>query len=141
MNADGTRSYISYERSHLIRIENKKDIEASSDPAFRGDARKHNPEELLLASLSSCHMLWYLHLCSQAGVVVLDYIDDAIGMMEEQENGSGKFVEVTLQPSVWVKESNMIAQAEALHAKANEFCFIANSVNFPVKHIPKTIVF
>lgn len=130
----GTADYRAYERSHTITVENKADIAMSSDPAFRGDKTKHNPEELLVASLSSCHMLWYLHLCADAGVIVTEYIDRASGTMEEAANGSGHFTEVTLRPVVTVAERSMVEKAEALHAKANEMCFIANSVNFPVRH-------
>jgi organic hydroperoxide reductase OsmC/OhrA len=136
----GTDSYSSYERSHEIIIENKMDILGSSDPAFRGDKTKHNPEELLLSSLSSCHMLWYLHLCAEEGIVVTDYIDTATGTMVETSNGGGKFTEVTLNPSVIVTDEQMVVKANALHKKANELCFIANSVNFPVKHHPTTSI-
>ncbi|MET3536020.1 OsmC family protein [Chryseobacterium limigenitum] len=136
----GTSNYRNYERSHTISIENKAVIEASSDPAFRGDKTKHNPEDLLLSSLSSCHMLWYLHFCSEAGIIVIDYTDSATGIMEETANGSGHFREVTLNPTVIITEESMIEKAKELHHKANEFCFIANSVNFPVKHIPIVLV-
>jgi organic hydroperoxide reductase OsmC/OhrA len=134
----GTSNYQAYEREHLISIENKNNIFGSSDPAFRGDNTKHNPEELLLASISSCHMLWYLHLCSEAGVVVIEYIDNATGVMKETEKGGGHFAEVTLYPTVTVSQSTMIERATELHGKANELCFIANSVNFPVYHKPTT---
>lgn len=130
----GTDHYRNYERSHQIMIENKSDIFASSDPAFRGDKTKHNPEELLVSSLSSCHMLWYLHLCSEAGVVVTDYLDNATGIMVETSNGGGQFAEVILNPIVTVAEQHMVSKANELHKKANELCFIANSVNFPVRH-------
>ncbi len=130
----GTDHYKNYERSHEIHIENKPAIAASSDAAFRGDKTKHNPEDLLLSSLSSCHMLWYLHLCSEAGVVVVDYIDNATGTMVETSNGGGHFTEVTLNPTVTVTESTMTERAKTLHKKANGLCFIANSVNFPVRH-------
>ena len=136
----GTDGYTGYERSHQISIENKPDILGSSDPAFRGDKTKHNPEDLLVSSLSSCHMLWYLHLCAEAGVVVIDYIDHATGIMTETEEGGGRFTEVTLNPIVTVLEESMIDLANDLHAKANELCFIANSVNFPVYHKPTTIL-
>ena len=135
-NGTGTDNYKSYERSHKIIIENKSDILCSSDPAFRGDKTKHNPEELLLSVVSSCHMLWYLHLCSEAGVVVLDYTDSATGIMDENPNGSGRFTKVTLNPVVTVTENTMVDKANELHKKANELCFIANSVNFPVTHHP-----
>lgn len=136
----GTNNYRSYERSHTITIDGKQDISASSDPVFRGDKTKHNPEDLLLSSLSACHMLWYLHLCSEAGVIVTDYADNAMGTMTETANGGGHFTEVTLHPTVTVKEPSMIDKANELHKKANELCFIANSVNFPVHHQPTCIV-
>lgn len=132
----GTSGYRDYERSHTISAENKPNIEGSSDPSFRGDTMKYNPEEIFLSSLSSCHMLWYLHFCSEAGIIVIDYTDEATGIMAEVSNGSGHFTEVTLHPTVIVAEKSMIETAEQLHYKANEYCFIANSVNFPVKHIP-----
>ncbi len=135
-NGTGTDNYRNYERSHEISIEHKLTLSGSSDPAFRGDKTKHNPEDLLLSSLSSCHMLWYLHLCSEAGVIVTDYIDNATGILLETSTGGGQFTEVTLHPIVTVAEPNMLDKANELHKKANERCFIANSVNFPVKHIP-----
>ncbi len=136
----GTDNYRNYERSHTISVENKPIIEGSSDPAFRGDKTKHNPEDMLLSSLSSCHMLWYLHFCSVEGVIVTAYTDNATGIMVEETNGSGHFSEVTLNPTVTVSDENMIEKAKELHHKANEFCFIAKSVNFPVKHIPVVLV-
>lgn len=135
-NGTGTDNYRNYERSHQIISENKSIILGSSDPAFRGDKTKHNPEDLLVASISSCHMLWYLHLCAEAGVVVLDYIDNAIGIMIEKSNGGGQFTEVILNPTVVVTENSMSDRAKELHRKANELCFIANSVNFPIHHNP-----
>lgn len=132
----GTGNYKSYERSHVISVNGKMDILGSSDPAFRGDNGKHNPEELLVASLSACHMLWYLHLCSDAGVIVTGYWDEAHGTMAETDQGGGKFIEVTLNPIVTVLDPSMMDQANELHKKANELCFIANSVNFPVRHHP-----
>ncbi len=130
----GTSAYRAYERSHTISIDGKADIAASSDPGFRGDKTKHNPEEFLLAAISSCHMLSYLHLCAVAGVVVTDYVDHATGTMVETPNGSGHFTSVTLNPVVTVAEISMTTKANELHEKANELCFIANSVNFPVGH-------
>jgi organic hydroperoxide reductase OsmC/OhrA len=125
-----------YERDHTISAENKIAVSCSSDPAFRGNKSKYNPEELLVASVASCHMLWYLHVCANAGVVVVDYKDNATGTMQETDNGSGSFKEITLHPEVVVKDASMIEKANSLHAKANEYCFIANSVNFPIHHKP-----
>jgi len=133
----GTDDYKNYERSYDIAIENKADILGSADPQFRGDNTKHNPEELLVSSLSACHMLWYLHLCSESGIIVVDYTDNATGVMAEASNRGGHFTEVTLNPIVTVTEKVMIEKAEELHRKANELCFIANSVNFPIFHNPK----
>lgn len=132
----GTSSYKAFERSHTIIVNNKVELLGSSDPAFRGDRTKHNPEELLVASLSSCHLLWYLHLCAEAGIIVVDYVDNATGIMMETSNGGGHFTEVTLNPIVIVTENSMVEKANELHKKANELCFIANSVNFPVHHKP-----
>jgi len=134
----GTSSYRDFERAHEIAVEGKSVIPASSDPAFRGDKTRYNPEELFLASISSCHMLWYLHLCSEAGVVVIDYVDNATGIMLEEANGSGRFTAVTLYPQVTVTANSMIEKANELHHKANEYCFIANSCNFPIHHCPIT---
>jgi len=132
----GTIDYRAYDRSHIVSVENKADISCSSDPAFRGDNSKHNPEELFVASISTCHMLWYLHLCADAGVVVIDYTDNAEGLMKETANGGGHFEEVVLNPIVIVSDHSMIDKAIELHHKANELCFIANSCNFPIHHKP-----
>ncbi len=133
---DGTSGYRSYERSHSILIDGKIEIPASSDPAFRGDKTKHNPEELLVAALSSCHMLSFLYECAKGGVVVTDYVDHATGTMVETPDGGGHFTEVTLNPIVTVTENSMVDVANQLHKKASELCFIANSVKFPVHHKP-----
>ena len=132
----GTDTYRSYERSYSILGEGKIEIAGSSDPHFRGDKTKYNPEDLLLASLSSCHMLTYLHLCAEAGVKVLDYYDHATGTMTENENGGGQFTGVMLNPVVIVADEQMIEKAIELHKPANKSCFISNSVNFKVSHNP-----
>jgi len=134
----GTAGYREYQRSHIIDVEGKPEIPASSDPSFRGDKTRYNPEELLLSSVSSCHMLWYLHLCSVNGVIVVEYIDQATGVMIEAADGSGYFKEVTLYPKVIVSDESMIEKANELHHEANKMCFIANSVNFPILHSPTT---
>ena len=135
-NGKGTTGYRDYERSYTIAIENKINLNGSSDPAFRGDKNRHNPEDLLLASLSSCHMLSYLHVCVMHNITVTAYTDHAKGTMSELSGGSGHFTEVLLQPIVTVKELSMIQKAIELHHKAHELCFIANSVNFPVRTVP-----
>lgn len=129
----GTKGYREYSRSHEIASEGKPVVPCSSDPAFRGERSRYNPEELLVASLSSCHMLWYLHLCSDAGVVVTSYKDRARGKMLETADGGGHFVEVVLCPEITLQAGSDAAVAESLHEKAHHFCFIANSVNFPVR--------
>lgn len=136
---EGTSSYKAYHRDHVLSAAGKPELQASSDPSFRGNPQRYNPEELLVASLSSCHMLWYLHLCSVNGVVVVEYEDAAEGLMEEIDDGSGRFLAVTLRPVVTVTSPAMAEKARALHHEANKYCFIANSVNFPVRHEP-TIV-
>jgi organic hydroperoxide reductase OsmC/OhrA len=113
----------------------KPEIPASSDPSFRGNNTRYNPEEMLVASLSSCHMLWYLHVCSEAGVAVTAYSDHATGIMEEEGN-AGAFVSVTLHPVVTVLKKEMIEKATALHDEAHALCYIARSVNFEVHHSP-----
>ncbi|GGH57881.1 organic hydroperoxide reductase OsmC/OhrA [Filimonas zeae] len=133
----GTSNYKAYDRSHTIQAAGKVAIPGSSDPAFMGDVTRYNPEEMLVASLSACHMLWYLHLCAEAGVVVTAYSDAATGNMEETTNGGGRFTQVTLHPVVTVAEEAMVNKANALHTRANELCFIANSCNFPVHHAPE----
>lgn len=130
----GISNYRTYSRSHSIIVANKPEILGSSDPAFLGDKTKHNPEDLLIASISSCHMLWYLNLCSEAGIIVIDYVDNATGIMNVVSEGGGHFAEVTLNPIVTVAEISMTEKANEIHKKANELCFIANSVNFPVYH-------
>lgn len=136
---NGTLNYKSYNRNHNIMAEGKYvGINGSSDPSFLGDQTRYNPEELFLSSLSACHMLWYLHLCSVHKIIVTDYLDKATGIMEETKNGSGKFTEVTLNPQVKITDLNMIAKANELHEEANKMCFIANSCNFEIKHKPDT---
>ncbi len=135
-NGEGTRTYESYRRDHEIRVAGKPLIAASSDPSFRGDKTRYNPEELLVASLSSCHMLWYLHLCAVNRITVLEYRDTAEGVMRENQDGSGEFVRVTLHPQVRISEDGKQQQAAALHHKAHALCFISRSVNFPVEVSP-----
>jgi len=130
----GTESYRGYERAHMMSVEGKPVILCSSDPSFRGDRSKYNPEEMFLASLSSCHMLWFLHFCSDAGVIVQEYSDSATGTMLESDDGNGRFKEVVLHPNVKVSENWMLEKINSLHDNAHHFCFISNSCNFPVKH-------
>ncbi len=135
-NGTGTSGYTAYERSHVISIDNKPDILASSDTPFRGDSTRHNPEDMLLAALSSCHMLWYLHLCADTGIIVTDYVDNATGTLVVTPGSGGHFSEVILHPVVTITDNTKISVANELHEKAHQCCFIANSVNFPVRHEP-----
>ena len=137
---EGTKDYRAYERSHTISVENKVTIAASADPSFRGDKTKHNPEELFVASISTCHLLWYLHLCSDAGIVITEYTDRATGTMTETADGGGRFTEVVLHPAVTIIDEAMLEAATALHHRANKLCYIANSCNFPILHKPIIIV-
>ena len=132
----GTKDYRAYDRDYEIEVPEKPVIYGSSDPAFRGNKTKYNPEELLVASLSSCHMLWYLHLCAEEGIVVIDYSDRATGKMSETKDGSGRFTEVILQPEVIISAESSLEKAQQLHNEAHKFCFIANSVDFPVLSQP-----
>jgi organic hydroperoxide reductase OsmC/OhrA len=144
----GTAGYELYDRNHKVTVgkadrgqesggrEAPQPISGSSDPAFRGDPGRWNPEQLLTASLAQCHMLWYLHLCAVAGVVVTGYRDHAVATMTEDPEGGGRFTEVVLRPHVTVSSPDMIEKANGLHRDAHEKCFIARSVNFPVRHEP-----
>lgn len=134
----GTREYRGYERAHEYIVEGKPTIPGSSDPAFRGDGTRWNPEELLVMSLSSCHMLWYLHLCATHNVSVIDYVDDAVGTMVETADTGGHFTDVVLRPRVTIEAGGDLALAESLHDRAHHLCFVANSVKFPVRCEPAT---
>ncbi|PXY31211.1 OsmC family protein [Prauserella muralis] len=136
----GTSGYRDFSRDHEVTAGGKPVLSGTADPAFRGDPARWNPEELLVASLSQCHMLWYLALCAQAGVVVTGYVDEAGGTMIEHADGGGEFREVVLRPVVTVAAREMVAKASELHTLAHEKCFIARSVNFPVKHEPRIVV-
>ena len=130
----GTAHYKAYDRAHAVQVAQKPVIQLSFDPSFLGDPSKYNPEELFLAALSSCHMLWYLHLCASNGVIVLEYQDKGTGTMLELADGSGSFIEVILYPEVVVTTTEMIGLAQELHQEAHKKCFIANSCNFPLLH-------
>ncbi|MBC7523974.1 MAG: OsmC family protein [Flavobacterium sp.] len=128
----GTSNYKDFDRSYSIQIKKKAHVLGSAHPQFRGDKTKHNPQELLLASVSSCHMLWYLHLCAEEKIVVTDYVDNATAILEETKDGNGKFSSIILNPTIMVSEKGIIENATALYKKANEFCFVANSLNIKV---------
>lgn len=131
---ESTKSYRSYERNYTVSVDGKAEIKGSSDPAFLGNPELHNPEDLLLASVSSCHLLWYLHSCSAHKILVLEYVDFAEGTMKtEVEN----LLKSYLNLKFWLQKKDMLEKAIQLHQKANEYCFIANSLNFKVKHEPE----
>ncbi len=135
----GTNGYRNYSRDHMIHIDGKPPIAGSSDPTFHGDASRHNPEDMLVSALSTCHMLSYLHMATMAGVVVTAYRDAAEGVMVTEGNG-GRFSEVVLRPVVTISAASDPRQAEAAHDDAHHACFIANSVNFPVRCEPRIVV-
>lgn len=132
----GTSGYRDYDRTVTVAIDGKPELMASADKPFRGDPARWNPEDLLLAALSECHLLSYLHACVTAGVVVVEYEDEASGVMVEDGRGGGSFREVVLRPRVVVADASMVDAATHAHEVANGWCFIANSVSFPVRHEP-----
>ena len=136
----GTSGYKAYGRDHDVTAASVPPLAGSSDRAFHGDRDRWNPELLLTAALSQCHLLSYLHVCAEAGVVVTGYTDDAVGTMAETAGGGGHFTEVVLRPRVTVSEAGMTEAALRLHAEASARCFIAASVNFPVRHEPEVTV-
>ena len=135
----GTSAYRAYSRDHVIHAGDKPEIAGSSDPSFRGDPGRWNPEELLVASLSACHKLWYLGLCAGAGIVVTGYEDRAEGWMVEEAGGAGQFTRVLLHPRVTLAPGSDLEKAAHLHHTAHEMCFIARSVNFPVEAQPEFV--
>ncbi|WP_354642781.1 OsmC family protein [Kitasatospora camelliae] len=135
----GTSHYRAYSRAHDVDAEGLPTILGSADPTFRGDRTRWNPEQLLLAALAQCHMLSYLHFCAVNGVEVTSYVDEAVGTMEQEGNG-GHFTEAVLRPRITVTDAAMLAKALELHHPASEACFIASSVNFPVRHEPTVTV-
>lgn len=132
----GTSGHRDYSRDVELEVAGKPIVLASSDKPFRGDPQRWNPEDLLVAALSECHLLAYLHACVTAGVVVVDYRDDASGVMVEDGRGGGAFTEVVLRPQVTVADASMTDAATRAHDQAHDWCFIANSVSFPVRHEP-----
>jgi organic hydroperoxide reductase OsmC/OhrA len=135
----GTGTYQGYGREHEVRVAGKPVIAGSSDAAFRGDDSRHNPEDMLVAALSSCHMLWYLHLAAVAGVVVTAYVDSAVGMLVDH-GSDGRFTEVMLRPVVTITAASDPSRAAGVHEDAHHACFIANSVNFPVRCEPRIVI-
>ena len=132
----GTSGYRAYGRTHEVTAPGLPALPGSADPAFRGEPDRWNPELLLVAALSQCHLLWFLHLCADAGMVVTGYTDEPSGLMAQDNDGGGRFTQVTLRPRVTVAAADMVERAVALHEPAHQRCFIANSVNFPVEVQP-----
>lgn len=130
---EGTKAYHKYTRDHLIHVEGKPVLKGSADPHFQGNPAHHNPEELFLAAIASCHMLWFLHLCAENKVNVVGYSDQPRGHMEENGMDGGRFVEVVLNPKVLVSDAGMLEKTKRLHKQAHSKCFIANSCNFPIR--------
>lgn len=133
---EGTADYRGYGRQYRVLIDGKPDLTASAAPEFRGDAALHNPEDLFLAAISACHMLTYLAVCALAGIRVVSYEDSVNATMSVDRDGGGRFDEVTLHPVVTIAAGSDEARASALHAKAHEQCFIANSCSVPIRHEP-----
>jgi len=136
---EGTADYRTYSRDHDIFLDGKDVLRGSADPAFRGDPAGVNPEEMLVAALSACHLLWYLHLCADAGIIVTAYRDEASGVMSVGGEAGGRFESVTLHPQVTITDPDRLAEAAGLHEAAHKKCFVANSVNFPVTVTPETV--
>jgi len=130
----GTAEYRGYDRTWEVRTPGKAPIVCSNDPLLGGDPSKPNPEDLLLSSLSACHMLWYLHLACKASIVVTGYEDAPLGVGETSPNGAGRFLRVTLRPVIRVRPGSDLAKADAIHHEVHHYCFIARSVNFPVEY-------
>ncbi|MEZ6242413.1 MAG: OsmC family protein [Phycisphaerales bacterium] len=136
----GTTDYKAYTRDYDVLIEGKPTIGGSSDPNYKGDASRHNPEDMLVASVSACHMLWYLHLCAVGGVVVVAYTDRAVGRLSTNKDGSGEFERVILRPRVTITPGSDADKARDLHHKASELCFIARSLKCPIDHEPEIVL-
>jgi len=130
----GTAGYRAYDRTWTVETPGKPVIRCSNDPLPGGDPALHNPEDLLIAALSACHMLWYLHLASDAGIAVMDYRDDPLAVGETTPGGAGRFLQATLRPRITVPRGADLKRADALHSEIGKVCFIARSVNFPVTH-------
>lgn len=133
-HGNGTVQYDDYGREFSVRMDGKPELLGSADPGFRGDASRHNPEDLLLVAISSCHMLSYLALCARHRISVLAYTDDATATMALSADGSGRFTSATLHPRAVVRDAAQVERAMALHERAHALCFIANSCNFPIAH-------
>lgn len=134
---DGTSTYTGYGRKYRVQFDGKPDLPGSADPIFRGDPDVYNPEDLFVASLSSCHLLSYLALCARSKISVIAYEDDASGTMVLRPDGGGSFESVTLRPKVTIAPGGDEKRARELHDTAHDLCFIAASVSVPVRHEPE----
>ena len=133
----GTSGYRAYGREHDVALPGLPVLPGSADPTFHGNRDRYNPEQLLLSSLAQCHMLSYLHVAVNHGIVVVSYEDRAEGAMRLNRDGSGEFTDVLLHPRVGLADESQRALADGLHEEAHRVCFIARSVNFPVRHSPE----
>ena len=137
---EGTAHYRAYDRTWEVRTDGKPVISCSNDPRLGGDPGLHNPEDMLIAALSACHMLWYLHLASDAGITVLAYEDAPLGHGESEASGAGRFTAATLRPRITVAQGTDLARADAIHGEIGKVCFIARSVAFPVHHKARYVI-
>lgn len=128
----GTSSYSAYSRNHEFSAPGKASRIEGSSAVARGDHSRYNPEELLVSALSACHMMWVLHLCSSAGIVVTEYVDEPVGDMAEHSDGSGEFTRVVLRPRITIADAARAGEMQAIHERAHHVCCMARSVNFPV---------
>lgn len=135
----GTSAYRAYDRNWDLATPGKPLMHCSNDPLLGGNHEKHNPEDMLIAALSSCHMLWYLHLCSEAGVIVTSYQDNPIAVGEVEPSGKGRFLSATLKPRIEITAESDPVKAAQLHDEIHQVCFVARSVNFPVTYEPEII--
>ncbi len=133
---EGTATYNSYKRSWQLATSGKPLVECSNDPVLGGDPARHNPEDMLVASIASCHMLWYLHLCAVAGITVTSYKDIPLAIGEMEASGAGRFKSITLRPQIVITATSNIEKARAIHNDVHQYCFIARSINFPVEIEP-----
>ncbi len=136
----GTSAYKAYDRTWDMTVQDKTVLHCSNDPLLGGDPSKYNPEDMLIASVASCHMLWYLHLCSVAGVTVLAYEDNPIGVGESEPDGTGRFLEAILKPKITITADSDAEKAVSIHDEIHNYCFIARSINFPVRYEPEILV-
>jgi len=130
----GTASYRGYDRTWNVETPGKPVINCSNDPLLGGDPTLHNPEDMLIAALSACHMLWFLHLASDAGIVVEGYEDNPLAVGESLPSGAGRFLSATLRPHITLAPGSDPEAADSIHSRIHEVCFIARSVSFPVSY-------